>query len=112
MTGGASGLGRATVERLVREGAKVVCCDVNQKHGEELAETSQNITYVQTDVTSESDVTEALRVAKSTYGGLDIVVNCAGVAIGAKVYDKLANKPHSLEEFTRILMVSENSRRN
>ena len=56
VTGGASGLGRATVERFVREGARVVICDLPKSHGEKLAqELGSNATFSPTDVSSLSD---------------------------------------------------------
>lgn len=106
VTGGASGLGRATVERLAREGTKVVLCDINQEQGEQVAKSEGNITYVQTDVTSEADVRNALNVAKNSYGGLDIVVNCAGVAFGGLVFASHSRVSHTLEDFTKVLTVS------
>ena len=51
MTGGASGLGRATVERFVREGAKIVICDLPKSPGQEVAEKlGENVTFSPTDV--------------------------------------------------------------
>lgn len=105
MTGGASGLGRATVERFLANGSKVILCDINVAEGEKIAKAHGDVLFVPTDVTSEADVQNALNIAKNSYGGLDVVVNCAGVSHAEKVYDAGRKELHSLEEFTRILTV-------
>lgn len=107
MTGGGSGLGRATVERFVRDGAKVVLCDIDATMGKQVADTMPNgCTYVQGDVTSEKDVRNALDVAKSKYGGLDVAVNCAGITLSSKMYNQSSKKIHNLDDFTRVVTVS------
>lgn len=105
MTGGASGLGRATVERFAANGAKIILCDLNKTEGEKIAKAHENVLFVSTDITSESDVQNALKIAADSYGGLNVVVNCAGIAIGEKVYDAGRKKLHSIEDFSRVLMV-------
>ena len=56
VTGGASGIGRATVELFEAEGAKVILADIQDDRGEAIAQTSPNIRYVHTDVTQERDI--------------------------------------------------------
>lgn len=69
VTGGASGLGKATVERFVQKGAKVVLCDLPSSPGKEVAEAlGENVIFVPTDVTSETDVTTAIETAESKFG--------------------------------------------
>ncbi|XP_075041088.1 3-hydroxyacyl-CoA dehydrogenase type-2 [Mixophyes fleayi] len=107
VTGGASGLGRATVERLVRQGASAVILDLPTTDGNTVAQSlGEKCTFAPTDVTSESDVQNALEVARSKYGGVNIVVNCAGIAVAIKTYNKTKLRPHSLEDFQRVINVN------
>lgn len=79
VTGGASGLGRATVERFVAAGSKVLLGDLSTSQGESVAKNlGDNVVFVPIDVTSEKDVTHALEVAKEKFGRLDVAVSCAG----------------------------------
>ena len=78
VTGGASGIGRATALRLAEEGAQVIVGDVDEAGGRELAETSNGtITFQRCDVTSAADI-EALMAAADDAGGLDVAFNNAG----------------------------------
>jgi len=90
VTGGASGMGRATVLRFLDEGAKVVIADFNAATGEEtVAEAARAghadaVRFIRTDVAEESDIEAMIRCATDSFGQLDIVFNNAGVggAIG------------------------------
>lgn len=78
--GGSSGLGRATVENFVRNGSKVVVCDLPNSEGAKLASELGNdkCLFHPTDVTSEADVNNAVELAKNKFGHLNVLVNCAG----------------------------------
>lgn len=105
VTGGASGLGAATVRRLVGAGAQVVIADLNAQTGEALAaELGENAHFVSTDVTSEDSLRAAVQTAAGLGNGLRIVVNCAGIAIAEKVLGKDA--PHDLGRFAKVLQVN------
>lgn len=107
VTGGASGLGRATVERLARAGSKVVLGDLPSSQGQQIAnELGDNVVFVPLDVTSEKDVTTALEVAKEKFGGLDVTVSCAGIGIAVRTYNFNKNLPHKLEDFARVINVN------
>lgn len=107
VTGGGSGLGRAVVERFVRAGSKVVIGDLNTSPGDELAkEIGDNVVFVPLDVTSEKDVNDALSVAKSKFGRLDVAVNCAGIAVAIKTYNFNKKTAHSLEAFSKVIQVN------
>lgn len=80
ITGGASGIGRATVELFEREGAKVILADIQADRGEAIAQGSPNIRFVKTDVTSESDIEAMIQAAVEEFGRLDILYNNAGTA--------------------------------
>ncbi len=90
ITGGASGMGRATVLRFLAEGAKVVIADFNAATGEDtVAEAARGgygdaVRFIRTDVAKEADIEAMIRCARDAFGGLDIVFNNAGVggAIG------------------------------
>lgn len=105
MTGGASSLGRATVERFCRDGAKVILCDINSVTGNAVADKLENCIYVPADVTSEADIRNALDVAKSQFGGLDVAVNCIDKKIQSKIYDEISGAIHSLDDFELAIKV-------
>ena len=80
VSGGASGLGEATVRRLHAGGAQVVVADVNPEKGEALA-SELGISFVQCDVREEDQVQAAVDKAAEAEGGLRIAVSCAGTGI-------------------------------
>jgi NAD(P)-dependent dehydrogenase (short-subunit alcohol dehydrogenase family) len=86
VTGGASGIGKATVELCVSEGARVVFGDILDADGEALAKAlGPNAVYIHADVRSEADIERLLGTAVSRFGQLDCLVNNAGIskALGA-----------------------------
>lgn len=104
VTGGASGLGRATAEALVAGGAKVALIDRNA----ELAEkTAQEIGALATpaDVTSPESVTEALARATEAHGAARICVNCAGIGGSVRIVDR-KGQPMDLDHFRKIIEVN------
>ncbi|XP_064870349.1 3-hydroxyacyl-CoA dehydrogenase type-2-like [Oncorhynchus nerka] len=104
VTGGASGLGRATVERLVQQGACAVILDLPSSDGHTLAASlGERCTFAPADVTSEADVRSAVELARQRFGKLDLAVNCAGIAVAVKTYNFKKDVPHSLEDFTRVI---------
>ena len=81
VTGGASGIGRATVERFVEEGARVVIADVDVDAGQSLAGELEDVAaFHQTDITNADQVQAAVDFAVDHFGGLQIMSNNAGVA--------------------------------
>ncbi len=80
VTGGAQGIGRATCERFVADGARVVIADVADDAGRQLAEAlGEAAAFVRTDVTDADSAAGAMQTAVDRFGGLDIVVNNAGI---------------------------------
>ena len=83
VTGGCSGIGLATVQRFVAEGARVVIGDIDDGRGKELAEElggPDTATYVHVDVTQKAEVDHLFATAKDTYGAVDIAFNNAGIS--------------------------------
>ena len=82
ITGGCSGIGLATVQRFVQEGAKVVIGDIDDRRGEEIARSygESVATYVHVDVTDKEQVDALFQTAKDTYGSVDIAFNNAGIS--------------------------------
>jgi NAD(P)-dependent dehydrogenase (short-subunit alcohol dehydrogenase family) len=79
VTGGASGIGEATVRLFHREGAKVVISDVQDDLGEALVKSiGAGVAYRHTDVTREDQVAAAVEAAVQEFGGLDVIFNNAG----------------------------------
>jgi NAD(P)-dependent dehydrogenase (short-subunit alcohol dehydrogenase family) len=98
VTGGASGLGAATVRALVERGARVVIADRSRDAGEALAkELGASTLFVEADVTQDAAMTAAVARARSAFGGLHVAVGCAGVGIAGRVVGK--NGLFSLEAF-------------
>ncbi len=105
VTGGASGLGLATVRKLHSLGAKVLIADLNQEAGKALEhELGEGTLFVETDVTQETSVKRAVELAVQQHGGIHLLVNCAGIAIAEKIVGK--ERPHDLEHFTRVIQVN------
>jgi NAD(P)-dependent dehydrogenase (short-subunit alcohol dehydrogenase family) len=83
ITGGASGIGKATVIRYAEEGAKVVVADVDESGGREtverVADAGGEVTFTRTDVSDADDVQAMIETAVSEYGGIDVLFNNAGI---------------------------------
>jgi NAD(P)-dependent dehydrogenase (short-subunit alcohol dehydrogenase family) len=109
VTGGASGLGEATVRQFHALGANVVIVDLNQDRGNALvAELGIRAYYCLTNVANESDVQRAIDLAISQFGSLHIAVNCAGIAEARKTLGKVGGEygPHSLDAFRKTVEVN------
>ena len=104
VTGGASGLGLATVRHFVRQGGSAVIADLPSSNGQLIAEDlGKRVRFVPTDVTDEPEVQAAVDAA-SGLGGLHVVVNCAGIAGGVRVVGKKG--PHPLTDFRKIIEIN------
>jgi NAD(P)-dependent dehydrogenase (short-subunit alcohol dehydrogenase family) len=105
VTGGASGLGAATVRALAAGGARVVVADLKEDDGRALAaEVGDHARFVRTDVTDEASATAAVQQAVATFGGLHGLVNCAGIVHGEKVVGR--EGPHTLAGFRRAVEIN------
>ncbi|RYD67399.1 MAG: SDR family NAD(P)-dependent oxidoreductase [Sphingomonadales bacterium] len=104
VTGGASGLGGATAERLAQGGAKVTVIDRNADLGRaKAAEIGGH--FIAADVTDEAAVSAALDEAEGRHGKARILVNCAGIGPPGKVIGR-DGKPIPLADFTKIVTVN------
>jgi NAD(P)-dependent dehydrogenase (short-subunit alcohol dehydrogenase family) len=105
ITGGASGLGHAVAQRLVAAGAKVALFDVNEEKGQAaVAALGPNASFQRTDVTSEEGVVANVAAAAQAMGGLNLVVNCAGILGAGRVLGK--EGPMPLSTFSTTVMVN------
>ncbi len=105
VTGGASGLGAATVRRLHSGGASVVIADRNVEVGQQLAaELGERVQFVEVDVADETTMRKAVEQAVSSFGGLHIAVNCAGVGMAQKILSR--GGVHDLSVFSFVIQVN------
>jgi NAD(P)-dependent dehydrogenase (short-subunit alcohol dehydrogenase family) len=103
VTGGASGLGEATVRMLRMRGADVLIADLNHADGTALAQETGAL-FCNTDVTAEEAAQRAVDLAVERFGRLGAVINCAGVGPAHKLLDK--NGPHRLDTFRRAVDIN------
>jgi NAD(P)-dependent dehydrogenase (short-subunit alcohol dehydrogenase family) len=104
VTGGGSGLGAATARMAVDNGARVVIADVQDAGAVFAKELGANARFIKTDVTVEADGKAAVELALKEFGGLHVLINCAGIAIAERTLGKEA--PHSLASFTRVVSIN------
>ena len=103
ITGGAGGIGKATVELFVAEGAKVVIADVQDDAGQALAERlGDAAVFRRTDVSNEADMQALVDLAVERFGGLDVLFNNAGISCGA--YPSFLDD--RLDDFDRVMRVN------
>jgi NAD(P)-dependent dehydrogenase (short-subunit alcohol dehydrogenase family) len=106
VTGGASGIGLATVEAFVEKGAKVIIADFNEQGGTEvekkLKEKGADVLFVKVDVANEQSVESLVAETVKTYGKLDVIVNNAGIGVLAATHDL------SFEDYNRVISINQN----
>jgi NAD(P)-dependent dehydrogenase (short-subunit alcohol dehydrogenase family) len=104
VTGGASGLGGATAGLLAKAGARVTIFDMNEETG--LAHATQiGGRFAKVNVCDEESVANALAAAETAHGVARVLVNCAGILIGAKTVGREA-VPRSLDQFRKVIEVN------
>jgi NAD(P)-dependent dehydrogenase (short-subunit alcohol dehydrogenase family) len=105
ITGGASGLGRATAQRIRAAGGNVVLLDLAKSPGADVAATlGEGALFAPGDVTSADDVSAALDAAVKRFGSLQGLVNCAGIGTADKTFGKRGSA--DLAGFTRVIQVN------
>ncbi|WP_226662304.1 SDR family NAD(P)-dependent oxidoreductase [Microbulbifer aggregans] len=106
VTGGASGLGRATVERYIADGANVAIFDLDEKNGLALAEAlGERAIFCKVNVADEESVAGAITQVIEAFGALHILNNYAGIGSACKTYGK--NGPHPLDVYMKVVMVNQ-----
>jgi NAD(P)-dependent dehydrogenase (short-subunit alcohol dehydrogenase family) len=105
ITGGASGLGRATAERFLAGGGKVALLDLPTSAGVDVAKTlGSHAHFAPCDVTNAEQVTEAMEAAAAKLGAIHVLVSCAGIGKADKTFGKRG--PADLAGFTRVIQVN------
>ena len=105
VTGGASGLGEATVRMLHAAGAHVVAADLKENEGKALASAlGKGVRFVRTDVTDEASAQAAVDHAIETFGALHGLVNCAGIVHAERILGR--DGPHALASFKRAVDIN------
>ncbi|HET8729976.1 MAG TPA: 3-hydroxyacyl-CoA dehydrogenase [Moraxellaceae bacterium] len=105
VTGGASGLGLATVEAFLANGARVAIFDLNAEQGRATASRlGEKALFVQTNVADEASVQAAIAQVMSEFGHIHVAVNCAGIGSAMRTVGK--NGPHTLDAFNKVIMVN------
>lgn len=105
ITGGASGLGFATAERIIAEGGQVVLMDVNEEQGEvRAAELGDRALFLHTDVSDEGNVKTSIQSANEFMSGITLAVNCAGIATASRTLGRQG--PWPSDNFNRVIQIN------
>lgn len=105
VTGAASGLGNAVARHVVAQGGKVTLLDVQEGPGQAAAaELGASARFVKCDVTSEAEVNSAMESAGKFMGGINLLVNCAGVIGAGRVLGR--NGPMAGDFFTKVIHIN------
>jgi len=103
VTGGGSGLGRATADALAAKGARVAVIDLNPAAAEEAAKAIGGVAVV-ADVADEASATAAIAKAAAAHGAARVLVNCAGIGVAKRVVGR--DGPHPLADFEQVIRVN------
>ncbi len=105
ITGGASGLGFATAERIISAGGHVVLLDINDELGEASAsKLGERAAYLNTDVANEESVKASISKANELLGRVTLAVNCAGIATAGRTLGR--EGPWPSEFFNKVIQVN------
>jgi len=106
VTGGASGIGLATVEAFVGKGAKVVIADFNEQAGKavekKLKEKGANVLFVQVNVADEKSVENLVAETVKAFGKVNVLINNAGVGVLAETHEL------TFEDYNKVISVNQN----
>lgn len=101
VTGGASGLGLAVVNKFLQLKAKIAVLDIQTS---ESIQKDSNIYFLKTDITNASSVTRAVECVTEDFGEITCLVNCAGIAYSERVIGR--DRLHDIEEFFKVINVN------
>ncbi|MBT2583993.1 3-hydroxyacyl-CoA dehydrogenase [Planococcus sp. ISL-109] len=106
VTGGASGLGEATVRHIASSGGQAAIFDLNEERAKQLEEEfgGGKVSYFGTDVTNAAQVEKNIELAVEHFGAINLVVNCAGIGTPGKVVSK--GQPLALDRFEKVIQVN------
>jgi len=105
VTGGASGLGLAVAQRIVQGGGRVALLDCNRVLAQQVAETlGDHAIAIETDVGDDDSVNAVVQQAHTTFGGLNVAVNCAGILSGEKMLSQ--DRVMATAEFEQVMAVN------
>ena len=105
VTGGASGLGLATVEAYLAKGAKVAIFDLNVEQGQAVAaRLGANVLFCQVNVSDEGSVQAGIAKTMDAFGAIHVAVNCAGIGSAARTVGR--NGPMPLDVFSKVITVN------
>ncbi|MCH7822059.1 MAG: SDR family oxidoreductase [Proteobacteria bacterium] len=105
ITGGASGLGFATAQRVIDAGGQVVLLDINDEQGAASAATlGERAAFLKTDVADETSVKTVMEQANKIMGGITFAVNCAGIATAGRTLGR--DGPWPSENFNKVIQVN------
>ena len=105
ITGGASGLGEATVRQLVADGGKVAILDFDEERGQSISDQlGDAVMFCKTDVVDADSVTAAIEKTMATFGAIHVAINCAGVGTPMKVLGKKG--PMAIDSFNRVVQIN------
>jgi len=105
ITGGASGLGFATAERVIDAGGQVVILDINDELGtDSAAKLGERASYINTNVADEASVQAAIATANKIMNGITLAVNCAGIATAGRTLGR--EGPWPTELFNKVIQVN------
>ncbi len=105
VTGGASGLGEACIRMLIDQGAKAAVFDLQEdRAGALISELGSQVIFAKTDVTNDESVAAAIKKTVEAFGGINTVINCAGVGDPGKLLSKKGPMPLSF--FNRVIQIN------
>lgn len=105
VTGGASGLGYAVAEHLTAQGGRVTVFDIQDAAGQKAAQAlGAAACFQHCDVSSEASIETAMTAAAAAMGGLNVVVNCAGIGTAGRILGR--NGPIPMDQFTRTIQIN------
>ena len=105
ISGGASGLGFATAQRIIDAGGHVVLLDINDDQGTASADSlGDRASFINTDVSTEDSVKAAIRQANETMGGITLAVNCAGIVTAGRTLGREGPWPSEL--FNNVIQIN------